>query len=105
MAENGRVELSLQSQTRGPSLPWQGHRWQTSMHMDGCHFFMSSYRCEDCGASLTTRSERDLSGDPWSMIWMTDDGGKEQCDRCLELLDGAEPASSMIYLGGSRVAV
>ena len=97
--------LSQHSQTRGLHNPTRGHRWKLTIHADGCHFFTSSFRCEVCGALMTMFDERDLKGDMWSAIWMQDDGGAPQCERCEELMDGAEPESSMVYKGGRRGAV
>ena len=62
------------------------HDWRLTMHMDGCHWYASTYRC-DCGATATSRHERDVKADGWSAIWM----GEEPCPRCDELMAGAKP--------------
>ncbi len=57
------------------------------MHLDGCHFFTSSYVCE-CGATASTYTERDVKSDPYSVVWMDGEGQDEPCARCEQLLDG-----------------
>ena len=67
------------------------HRWKMVLHVDGCHFFTSSYAC-DCGATAATNTERDVDSDPYSALWMENgDGDGEPCTRCRELLAGAKP--------------
>lgn len=71
------------------------HQWGLGLHMDGCHYYTSTYACE-CGAALSTYGERDLKADPYSMIWMEPEGSEddpefEPCERCRELMDGARP--------------
>lgn len=68
------------------------HEWKLVMHTDGCHFYASDYSCT-CGAARRVWSERDLRDDPWSAVWMADEGG-ERCERCEELMNGAEPNHS-----------
>lgn len=68
------------------------HRWKMVMHLDGCHFYTSSYSCE-CGATASAYDERDVEEDAWSAIWM-EDTGEEPCLRCQELLAGAEAKHS-----------
>lgn len=64
------------------------HQWRRQMHMDGCHHYSTTYSCE-CGASAMTRDERDPTYDPYSLIWMDDEGG-EPCARCDEIRAGAK---------------
>jgi hypothetical protein len=45
------------------------HKWLTSMHLDGCHFYTSGATCV-CGASLTLTYERRPMADPYSRVWM-----------------------------------
>lgn len=59
------------------------------MHRDGCHWYASSYSCE-CGATAESYDERDIKGNPYSMIWMNPEEREEPCKRCEELLSGAE---------------
>ena len=65
------------------------HAWKMVTHIDACHSYRSVFTCE-CGSSVATHDERDVSEDPYSTIWMRDDAGAPMCDRCRELLDGAE---------------
>lgn len=64
------------------------HSYKMTMHLDGCHFYRSSYTCS-CGATIDTYDERDPATDPYSMVWM-DNEGREECVRCEELIAGAE---------------
>jgi hypothetical protein len=62
------------------------HRWRSVGHLDGCHAYSWAYSCL-CGASRSTGAERDFKGEEgMSMVWV-----EESCERCQELLDGAEP--------------
>lgn len=61
------------------------------MHADGCHFFKSSYKCNDCNAVITTYDERDFSS-PYSENWAI-----EECNRCNELMSGAERVSKVEF--------
>jgi hypothetical protein len=69
------------------------HSWQFVSHIDGCHFYMTIAACE-CGATLRQTGERDFAEDPYAAIWMDEDTQPEgqACERCRELLDGAEPS-------------
>lgn len=90
--------MNLQSKCRGDKID---HRWLMIVHLDGCHFFKSSYRCIDCGAYYSIQLERDMSFDPWSAVWMeplTDDRESEEfCDRCEALLAGAPVAEPIEF--------
>lgn len=65
------------------------HQWRMQMHIDGCHFHSSTYVCE-CGTRMETFSEREVASDSYSLMWLLPD----ECERCKELLDGAEPIHS-----------
>lgn len=86
--------MNLQSQCRGDKI---AHRWRMMIHADGCHFFSSSYSCRDCGAAFNITCERTPNDDPWSSLWMMDEDGGPICERCEELLDGAEPKEDFTY--------
>jgi len=62
------------------------HAWKLVMHLDGCHFYSSSYSCE-CGAVRVSRGERKMDG--YSAVWALED-----CERCQQLLAGATPKHS-----------
>jgi hypothetical protein len=64
------------------------HSWNLVMHLDGCHFYQSSYTCASCPATRITSDERDQSYDPYTTVWFD-----EQCERCAELRGGALPKS------------
>lgn len=66
------------------------HRWRGTLHMDGCHWYSWNLVCE-CGATAYSYAERDLNDDPYSAVWMDDEGRDEPCVRCGELLAGAKP--------------
>jgi hypothetical protein len=68
------------------------HAWRLVTHIDGCHFHASTYACDVCRATLYTSHERDIEGDPYSAVWMADEGGPEdeRCERCRELMAGAK---------------
>lgn len=85
------MSLNLQSRTRGDKID---HRWRMVAHIDGCHFYASTYVCYDCGASYHISLERDIAGDPYSAIWMDPDAlpEDEQCERCEQLMQGAAVA-------------
>lgn len=87
--------MNLQSECRGDKTD---HRWRMTMHMDGCHFYGTAYRCIDCGALYSITLERDFAGDPYSAIWMMDDyvEDEDRCERCRELMAGAELADERI---------
>jgi len=61
-----------------------------TLHMDGCHWYASTFVCE-CGAQRETWDERDIKSDPYSMVWMDDGCGDDPCVRCEELIAGDEP--------------
>lgn len=64
------------------------HEWRLHLHLDGCHFYSSTYLCA-CGATRYSRAERDVAHDPYAMVWLL-----ETCDRCAELAGGAKPLYS-----------
>jgi len=64
------------------------HSWRRVRHLDGCHYYTSHYLC-DCGAVRVTRDERDTREDEYSSLWFL-----AECERCMELADGAEPLHS-----------
>ena len=66
------------------------HSFTSTVHVDGCHWFLWSYACA-CGASATSRYERDVEDDPYSELWFDED-----CERCTELRKGATPQASVI---------
>jgi hypothetical protein len=66
------------------------HAWKMVAHIDGCHWFTTSYACA-CGATSGRYDERDVSADSYALVWMAPDGPEEPCARCAELLAGAEP--------------
>lgn len=80
--------------------PETQHRWQMVMHVDGCHFYGSRYFCAECRARFTVTLERDIRDDPYSAVWMADEGGPEdeRCARCAELMDGAEPVEPAVIV-------
>ena len=78
------------------------HRWKMTMHLDGCHMFRSGFECE-CGALRGTWWERSLATDPYSAIWMDDDGRDKPCTRCAQLLAGARPQSCVTTIRGRTV--
>jgi len=59
------------------------HQWVMRAHIDGCHFYSSTYTCE-CGTRLETFDEREPMSDGWSGVWMD-----PECERCTALLKGA----------------
>jgi hypothetical protein len=73
------------------SLPAHKHAWERTMHIDGCHWFASSFECS-CGAQAGTTTERTVRADPYSAVWMDDPAG---CERCSELLAGARAKHSV----------
>jgi hypothetical protein len=76
------------------SLPAHKHAWAMTMHMDGCHWFASSYECR-CGARAGSTNERSPSADPYSAVWMDN---PEECQRCRELLAGGRAQHSFTIL-------
>jgi hypothetical protein len=76
------------------------HRWKAIAHVDGCHFYATTFACVDCPATMHVSNERDIGFDPYSAIWMEDDGGPEDepCERCRELMAGAKPRESEVAL-------
>lgn len=70
----------------------EAHEWKAIIHADGCHWYSTTYACLACGATLIETCERSMTEDPGSAVWM-EDLGDSFCDRCAELLAGAEPQS------------
>lgn len=68
--------------------PEHVHEWKLVVHLDGCHFYSSSYQCE-CEATRTSHDERDFN-EPMSTVWALPD----ECPRCAQLLEGAPPTHS-----------
>lgn len=64
------------------------HEYRMHTHVDGCHFCQSTYVCNGCGDVQLRGHERDFhdENDPYSVAFMLDD-----CQRCQELMKGAEP--------------
>jgi hypothetical protein len=71
------------------SLPPHKHQFVQTMHMDGCHWFASSYECE-CGAQAGTTNERSSKGDAYAVMWL-----EPGCERCEELRNGARPRNGV----------
>jgi len=70
-------------------MPEHTHEWKMVSHLDGCHHYSTTSRCE-CGAVRVARNERDAREDPYSLLWFLND-----CDRCMELMNGADPLHSV----------
>jgi hypothetical protein len=81
------------------SRPEHAHEFKPSMHMDGCHWFSTTGRCE-CGAHYSFYAERSLSTDPYSAVWME----MGDCARCVELQNGARARGEIIISRPERVA-
>jgi hypothetical protein len=61
-----------------------------TMHIDGCHWFASSYEC-GCGAQAARPSSARSTSTPYSAMWLDDSG----CERCQEILAGARTKHSV----------
>jgi hypothetical protein len=72
------------------------HKWRLAVHMDQCHAYSSTYSCE-CGASATSYDERDPIADPYSFVWM-DEEGREPCVRCTEIKAGAQIVTRLVVV-------
>jgi hypothetical protein len=55
------------------------HVWESVLHLEGCHWYRNTYKCE-CGAMTSTQGERG------GLSMMLDPG---MCSRCDELARGA----------------
>jgi hypothetical protein len=66
------------------------HKWEPKMHADACHYYLWVCVCK-CGATRRIKSERNIEADPYSLVWMDDEGRDEPCQRCEALRNGAEP--------------
>ena len=87
------------------------HAWQMVMHLDGCHYYTSSYRCR-CGATAVTTHERDVTG--FGAVWMEpqyrevrrDERGRfcpprveeVRCERCEALRAGEPPRRDLVVM-------
>lgn len=78
--------------------PAHDHRFATTMHVDGCHFWQSSGSCA-CGATIVVYGERNAKTDPWEPI------GDGLCQRCGELEAGARPRFHVEIVGPKRQPV
>jgi hypothetical protein len=85
------VETDSDQKTWRVFLPAHAHRFETRLHLDGCHYWTTSAVCE-CGVQYGVRSERSLSGNPYAAVWME----MPECHRCRELLDGARPIREVV---------
>lgn len=83
--------VNLQSKTRGDK---EEHRWKMLVHMDGCHWYASTYICIDCSAAYALTLERVIGDDSYSAVWYDETG---ECARCAELLAGAEGRATFDY--------
>lgn len=63
------------------------HEYRMYSHIDGCHFFHTTYLCI-CGDVQAKGHERDFhdEDDVYSRMFAVD-----ECPRCQELLKGAKP--------------
>jgi hypothetical protein len=63
------------------------HAYRLSTAVDGCHYFRNVFVCA-CGDVQVHGGERNFHAvdDPYAAVWMVDD-----CQRCQELWNGAEP--------------
>jgi hypothetical protein len=71
-------------------LPAHRHQFTSTLHLDGCHHFTNSGRCQ-CGVVIGARGERAFKAHPESMVWYSDN-----CDRCRALRDGARPIHEVV---------
>lgn len=91
----GLVELSHDRER--VFLAAHKHRFKTTMHMDGCHWFSTAAVCP-CGTSYTFRGERSVALDPYSTIWMEPEFQDNGCERCKRLLNGGHPQSDVVIV-------
>jgi hypothetical protein len=94
------------------------HHWQTTAHLDGCHWYTNVYGCTRCRATANATVERDFRGDPFSAIWMQpmlrevirDECGRflpkaerrwdeVPCARCDEIKAGAPIKRTLVIIG------
>jgi hypothetical protein len=89
------------------TVPKHEHKWQSVVHMDGCHFYTNSYRCTvpGCKVTATTTTERDLALDPYGAMWLRDGSdGDEPCERCKQLSSGEErPVHHVVISEGDTI--
>lgn len=85
-----RWKVEVQGDPWHVFLPTHEHIFAPSMHLDGCHSYQTQGICE-CGVQYAFFGERSLKGDPYSAIWMLDDDGGTECERCKALVYGARP--------------
>jgi hypothetical protein len=92
------------------------HAWKASLHLDGCHWYTTSYTCTKCSAVATVTRERDpkklMTGmwmEPQYVEITRDERGrflpKDQrrweekiCIRCKELQNGAKVRYDMVIV-------
>ena len=93
--------------------PKHEHRFRTTTHLDGCHYYVSIGVCA-CRASVTVSNERSFKGDPYSYVWAEpayewrnrDERGRfckpyqteVICARCAELKAGAPCKRTVVIL-------
>jgi hypothetical protein len=72
------------------------HTWQSTMHLDGCHYYTNAFVCggkgppKKCGATVVYSGERSPKGG--GGVWLD----PETCDRCKELWNGAPVRFDMV---------
>ena len=91
------------------------HKFKTTIHADGCHWYMTQGVCA-CRAAISVTHERDLANDVWSLVWAeptsyelvnrdahgrycTPHEVERRCDRCDQLLQGASPRRTVVIVG------
>jgi hypothetical protein len=95
LMRRGRVEVSGNSDHAWRVyLPEHQHVFERTLHMDGCHWYASSYKCE-CGVTASSTSERSLT-DGYSYVWMDEEASAEKCERCTAIKDGSRPRHSVV---------
>jgi hypothetical protein len=87
LMRRGRIEV--QGDDWRAYLPEHEHRFVTTLHLDGCHFYETRAECA-CGVLLRSVGER--SGD-YAEVWMDN---PDDCARCRRLLEGARPRYDVV---------
>jgi D-arabinose 1-dehydrogenase-like Zn-dependent alcohol dehydrogenase len=73
------------------------HRWWATTFDRDCHWVETGEICGRCAATRAVRVERAPRGDAAKVAWLA-----AECDRCRELLEGAEPVRTIFDQAGAR---
>jgi hypothetical protein len=88
LMRRGLVETDTEKGMWRVFTPAHEHEFETTLHLDGCHYWTTAARCE-CGVIYGVRAERSFTADSYA-------ASESDCPRCEALRNGVRPQTEVV---------